>query len=37
MIPGDYDVAISSQKISHFINTNKPIQYWVAIEADSEF
>ena len=37
MIPGDYDVAISSQKISHFINTNNPIQYWVAIEADSEF
>tara|TARA_X000000368_G_C22790952_1_gene605912 strand:- start:51 stop:716 length:666 start_codon:yes stop_codon:yes gene_type:complete len=37
MIPGDYDVAISSQKISHFINTNKPIQYWVAIESDSTF
>ena len=24
-------------KISHFINRNKPIQYWVAIEPDSEF
>ena len=37
MIQDDYDVAISSQKISHFINRNKPIQYWVAIEPDSEF
>ena len=37
MIRDDYDVAISSQKISHFINRNKPIQYWVAIEPDSEF
>ena len=36
MIQDDYDV-ISSQKISHFINRNKPIQYWVAIEPDSEF
>ena len=37
MIQDDYDVAISSQKISHFINRNKPIQYWIAIEPDSEF
>ena len=37
MIQDDYDVAISSQKISHFINRNKQIQYWVAIEPDSEF
>ena len=37
MIRDDYDVAISSQKISHFINRNKPIQYWIAIEPDSEF
>ena len=29
MIQDDYDVAISSQKISHFINRNKPIQYWL--------
>ena len=29
MIQDDYDVAISAQKISHFINRNKPIQYWV--------
>ena len=35
MIQDDYDVGISSQKISHFINRNKPIQYWVTV--DSEF
>ena len=37
MIPDDYDVAISQQKISHFISKGKPIQYWIAIEPDSEF
>ena len=26
-IVDDYDVAISKQKISHFINRTKPIQY----------
>ena len=30
MIQDDYDVAISSQKISHFINRNKAIQYWLS-------
>ena len=33
----DYDVAISKQKISHFINRSKPVQYWIALEPDSEF
>ena len=37
MIQDDYDVAISKAKISHFINKSKPIQYWIAIEPDSEF
>ena len=37
MVSDDYDVAISKQKISHFVNRNKPIQYWVALEPDSEF
>ena len=27
MIEDDYDVAISKQKISHFVNRNKPVQY----------
>jgi len=37
MISDDYDVAISKQKISHFINRSKPVQYWIALEPDSEF
>ena len=36
-IVDDYDVAISKAKISHFINRSKPIQYWIALEPDSEF
>ena len=36
MVNDDYDVAISKQKISHFINRSKPIQYWIALEPDSE-
>jgi hypothetical protein len=37
MIMGDYDVSISQQKISHFINRNQKVQYWIAVEPDSEF
>ena len=37
IIGDDYDVAISQQKISHFINRNKPVKYWIALEPDSEF
>jgi hypothetical protein len=37
IIPDDYDVAISTKKISHFVNRSKPVQYWIALEPDSEF
>ena len=37
MITDNYDVAISNQKISHFVNRNKKVQYWIALEPDSEF
>lgn len=37
MVQDDYDVSISSQKISHFINRNRPVKYWIALEPDSEF
>ena len=37
LILDDYNVSISSQKISHFVNRNKAIQYWIALEPDSEF
>ena len=34
IIPGDYDVAVSSKSISHFKNKVKPIEYWIALEPD---
>jgi len=37
LILDDYNVSISSQKISHFVNRNKAVQYWIALEPDSEF
>lgn len=36
MLPGDYDVSISSKKISRF-KSNGELVYYVAIEADSTF
>ena len=35
LVTDDYDVAISSQKISHFTNRSRPVQYWIALEPDS--
>jgi len=37
VIPGDYDVALSKAKIAHFKNKKVNIQYWIALETDSEF
>ena len=37
LIPGSYDVEISSKGIAHFKNTTKNIQYWIAIESTSSF
>jgi len=37
MLPGDYDVSISSKKISRFQGTANGLVYYVAIEADSTF
>ena len=37
MIPGDYNVEISSKGISHFKHTKEPIEYWIAIESGSTF
>jgi len=37
IIPDDYDVSISKQKISNFNSRNKAIQYWIALEPDSKF
>ena len=37
MIPGEYDLIISRKNISHWINANKNLQYWVALETDSKY
>lgn len=37
IIPDDYDVSISKQKISNFNSRNKSLQYWIALEPDSKF
>ena len=37
MIPGDYEVSISSQGISNFKNKNVNLQYWIATEQGSSF
>ena len=37
MIPGEYDLTISSKNISHWVNANKNLQYWVALETDSTY
>tara|TARA_B100000900_G_scaffold343246_1_gene306897 strand:- start:229 stop:903 length:675 start_codon:yes stop_codon:yes gene_type:complete len=37
MIPGDYQVGLSSKLISHFVNKNTGIEYWIALEKTSTF
>lgn len=37
MIPGNYDVSISSKGISHFKNTSAPLEYWIATETGSSY
>ena len=37
LLSGTYDVAISSKNISHFVNTNVDIQYWIALEPESKY
>ena len=37
IIPGDYDVSISSKGISHFKNVNLDLEYWIALEPTSEY
>ena len=37
MIPGNYDVEISSKGISHFSMQGQKLQYWIATEASSTF
>ena len=37
MIPGDYKVELSSKLISHFVNVNSPVEYWIALEKNSKY
>lgn len=33
LLAGNYKVEVSSKGISHFVNTNKPVEYFIALEA----
>ena len=37
MIPGEYDLVVSSKNISQWTNVHRSIQYWIALETDSNF
>jgi len=37
LIPGSYDVEVSSKKISHFTHTKLGVQYWIALEPESSY
>jgi hypothetical protein len=37
MVDGDYEVNISSKLISHFVNKDTNIEYWVALEKTSTY
>jgi len=37
LLSGTYNVAVSSKNISHFVNANVDIQYWIALEPESEY
>ena len=37
IMPGTYAVEVSSKKISHFTNTKRGVQYWIALEPESTY
>ena len=37
LLSGTYDVSISSKNISHFVNANVDIKYWIALEPESKY
>ena len=37
ILPGDYEVAISSKLISQFSHTSLDVKYWIALEKTSTF
>ena len=37
IIPGNYDISISPKGIAHFKNDKLDVEYWIALEPDSEY
>ena len=37
LLPGKYNTEVSSKNISHFVNTNVGIEYWIALEPESKY
>jgi len=37
LLPGDYDVEVSSKRISHFQNKKLPVGYFIALEPESSY
>jgi hypothetical protein len=37
ILPGDYDVSISSKLITHFAHKEQNVQYWIALEKTSTY
>ena len=37
LLPGTYDITISSKNISNFKNSNKNVEYWIALEPESTY
>ena len=37
LLGGDYSVAMSSKRISHFVNNTVPVEYWIALEAETTY
>jgi len=37
MIPGDYEVQISSKGVAHFKSNTAPLEYWIATEVGSKY
>ena len=37
LLPGSYDVSISSKNISHFKSKTDNVEYWIALETESTY
>ena len=37
LMEGKYTVEVSSKKISHMKNESSPIEYWIALEPESNY